>query len=79
MDKQIELDRKRGYLQAIIEHKRYLGDIYSANSVVRGVAERNAINAPIQGSAADIIKVAIINIFEQIKKKPEIENGTADT
>jgi DNA polymerase I len=67
MDKQIELARKKGYVQTIKGRKRYLNDINSANGVVRGMAERNAINAPIQGSAADIIKVAMINIFEKFK------------
>lgn len=67
MDQQIELARKQGYVQTIKGRKRYLNDINSANAVVRGVAERNAINAPIQGSAADIIKIAMINIFKQMK------------
>lgn len=67
MDKQIELAGKKGYVQTIKGRKRYLNDINSANAVVRGVAERNAINAPIQGSAADIIKVAMINIYKQFK------------
>ncbi|MBN1340005.1 MAG: DNA polymerase I [Bacteroidales bacterium] len=67
MDKQVELARKKGYVQTIKGRKRYLNDINSANGVVRGMAERNAINAPIQGSAADIIKLAMINIFEKFK------------
>lgn len=67
MDKQIEMARKNGYVQTIKGRKRYLSDINSANGVVRGMAERNAINAPIQGSAADIIKVAMINILEKFK------------
>lgn len=69
MDKQIELAGKKGYVQTIKGRKRYLNDINSTNAVVRGMAERNAINAPIQGSAADIIKVAMINIFEKFKKE----------
>jgi DNA polymerase-1 len=69
MDKQIELAGKKGYVQTIKGRKRYLNDINSANAVVRGMAERNAINAPIQGSAADIIKVAMINIFEKFKNE----------
>ena len=69
MDEKIELAGKIGYVQTIKGRKRYLNDINSANGVVRGMAERNAINAPIQGSAADIIKVAMINIFEQFKKE----------
>jgi DNA polymerase-1 len=66
MDKQIELARNRGYVQTIKGRKRYLKDINSANAVVRGMAERNAINAPIQGSAADLIKIAMIKIYEQL-------------
>ena len=68
MDQQIERARNQGYVQTIKGRKRYLNDINSANAVVRGVAERNAINAPIQGSAADIIKIAMIHIFQQMKK-----------
>ncbi|MEN8115770.1 MAG: DNA polymerase I [Bacteroidota bacterium] len=66
MDKQIELARNQGYVQTIKGRKRYLKDINSANAVVRGMAERNAINAPIQGSAADIIKIAMINIHRKM-------------
>jgi DNA polymerase I len=69
MDNQIELARKNGYVQTIKGRKRYLNDIGSANAMVRGMAERNAINAPIQGSAADIIKVAMINIYEKFKNE----------
>ncbi len=69
MDKQIELARSQGLVQTIKGRKRYLNDINSANAVVRGMAERNAINAPIQGSAADIIKIAMINIYNQLVKK----------
>ena len=67
MDTQIKLARNQGYVQTIKGRKRYLNDINSANAVVRGMAERNAINAPIQGSAADIIKMAMINIFRQFE------------
>ncbi|NCB07119.1 MAG: DNA polymerase I, partial [Bacteroidia bacterium] len=67
MDAQIKLARNQGYVQTIKGRKRYLNDINSANAVVRGMAERNAINAPIQGSAADIIKMAMINIFRQFE------------
>ncbi len=70
MDTQILLAKKRGYVETIMGRKRYLSDINSANAAVRGFAERNAINAPIQGSAADIIKVAMINI----QKRFEAEN-----
>ena len=62
MDTCIEQAREQGYVQTLWGRKRYLPDINSGNSFVRGFAERNAINAPIQGSAADIIKVAMIAI-----------------
>ncbi|WP_299578551.1 DNA polymerase I [uncultured Sunxiuqinia sp.] len=64
MDESIQLARDKGYVETIRGRRRYLKDIESANAVVRGVAERNAINAPIQGSAADIIKLAMINIWK---------------
>ncbi|SHF59859.1 DNA polymerase I [Mariniphaga anaerophila] len=67
MDQQIDLAGKNGYVQTIKGRRRYLNDINSANAIVRGMAERNAINAPIQGSAADIIKVAMINIYRRFK------------
>ena len=63
MDKSIEFAREHGYVETIMKRRRYLADINSRNAVVRGFAERNAINAPIQGSAADIIKLAMINIY----------------
>lgn len=69
MDKQIEFARKNGFVQTIKGRKRYLKEINSANAMVRGMAERNAINAPIQGSAADIIKIAMINIYQQLKEQ----------
>ena len=59
MDKSIQVAREQGYVETIFHRKRFLPDINSRNGVVRGYAERNAINAPIQGSAADIIKVAV--------------------
>ena len=65
MDKSIEVAREKGYIETIFGRKRFLPDINSHNAVVRGYAERNAINAPIQGSAADIIKVAMINIYRR--------------
>ncbi|NDW12119.1 DNA polymerase I [Bacteroides sp. 214] len=67
MDKSIEEAREKGYVETILNRKRYLPDINSRNAVVRGYAERNAINAPIQGSAADIIKVAMINIDRRFR------------
>ena len=63
MDSSIENARSKGYVETIMGRKRYLNDINSSNAVVRGVAERNAINAPIQGSAADVIKIAMVNIW----------------
>lgn len=66
MDSCVEQARERGWVETIFGRKRYLPDIKSANHVVRGVAERNAINAPIQGSAADIIKRAMIEIRKRI-------------
>ena len=69
MDESIHLAREKGYVETIKGRRRYLSDINSANAVVRGVAERNAINAPIQGSAADIIKLAMINIFHALRKE----------
>jgi DNA polymerase-1 len=68
MDESIKLAREAGYVTTMLGRKRYLPDIYSRNAVVRGMAERNAINAPIQGSAADIIKIAMINIHHKMKK-----------
>lgn len=67
MDEITEKARKDGYVETILGRRRYLPDINSANSTVRGFAERNAINAPIQGSAADMIKVAMINIQKEMK------------
>ena len=69
MDKQIALAREKEFVETISGRRRYLSDINSRNHIVRGLAERNAINAPIQGSAADIIKMAMIQIqqkFEQL-------------
>ena len=60
--------KKNGYVETIFNRKRFLPDINSRNAVVRGYAERNAVNAPIQGSAADIIKVAMINIYRRMKE-----------
>ena len=67
MEHSKEIARKQGYVTTLFGRRRYLPDINSANSVVRGFAERNAINAPIQGTAADIIKVAMIHIHNRFK------------
>ena len=69
MDLSIENAREKGFVETIMGRKRMLNDINSRNAVVRGYAERNAINAPIQGSAADIIKMAMINVDETIKEQ----------
>ena len=69
MEKSKEIARKQGYVTTLFGRRRYLPDINSANSVVRGFAERNAINAPIQGTAADIIKVAMIHIYQRFKEE----------
>ncbi|WP_204344838.1 DNA polymerase I [Psychroserpens algicola] len=64
---QVDFARDHGYVQTVLGRRRYLKDINSRNAVVRGAAERNAVNAPIQGSAADIIKIAMINIHKQLQ------------
>ena len=69
MEKAKEEARSKGYVETLFHRRRYLADINSANGTVRGFAERNAINAPIQGSAADIIKVAMINIHRRFKSE----------
>jgi len=69
MDGSIEKARKVGYVETIMHRRRHLRDINSSNAIVRGAAERNAINAPIQGSAADIIKLAMINIQREMHEK----------
>ena len=69
MDESINLCRERGYAETIMHRRCYLPDIVSGNAVVRGYAERNAINAPIQGSAADIIKVAMIRVAGRMKSE----------
>jgi DNA polymerase-1 len=65
---QVAFARENGYVQTILGRRRYLKDINSQNAVVRGAAERNAVNAPIQGSAADIIKLAMINIYRKLSE-----------
>ena len=69
MDRSIEDARAKGYIETILKRKRYLPDINSHNATVRGFAERNAINAPIQGSAADIIKIAMIAIYRRFREE----------
>ncbi len=68
MSEQVDFACENGYVQTVLGRRRYLKDINSANAVVRGAAERNAVNAPIQGSAADIIKIAMINIHKKLKE-----------
>ncbi|WP_225036776.1 DNA polymerase I [Winogradskyella sp. SM1960] len=67
MSKQVDFARDHGYVSTVLGRRRYLKDINSRNAVVRGAAERNAVNAPIQGSAADIIKIAMISIFNKLE------------
>ena len=67
ISEQIDFARENGYVQTVMGRRRYLKDINAGNAVVRGAAERNAVNAPIQGSAADIIKVAMINIHDKLE------------
>ena len=67
MERSKEIVRQKGYAETIFHRRRYLPDIHSHNATVRGFAERNAINAPIQGSAADIIKVAMVRIYKRMK------------
>jgi DNA polymerase-1 len=67
MSSQIDFARDNGYVATVLGRRRYLKDILSQNTIVRGAAERNAVNAPIQGSAADIIKIAMINIHKRLE------------
>jgi DNA polymerase-1 len=69
MSAQVDFARDNGYVQTVLGRRRYLKDINSRNAVVRGAAERNAVNAPIQGSAADIIKLAMINIYAKLSEE----------
>lgn len=68
MSELVDFARENGYVQTVLGRRRYLKDINGSNAVVRGAAERNAVNAPIQGSAADIIKIAMINIHNKLKE-----------
>lgn len=69
IESQKELARQRGYAETLFGRKRYLPDIHSQNATVRSFAERNAVNAPIQGTAADIIKMAMVSIFRRLKEE----------
>jgi DNA polymerase-1 len=69
MDKSIDMAKNKGYAETIFGRRRYLKDINSANAFIRGMAERNAINTPLQGSAADIIKLAMVNIHKKLAGK----------
>ncbi len=69
MSAQVDFARDNGYVETVLNRRRYLKDINSRNAMVRSGAERNAVNAPIQGSAADIIKLAMINIYNRFKKE----------
>ncbi|MGB5500453.1 MAG: DNA polymerase I, partial [Maribacter sp.] len=68
MSEQIDFARDHGYVQTVLGRRRYLKNINGSNAIVRGAAERNAVNAPIQGSAADIIKIAMINIHKKLSE-----------
>ena len=68
MDDTINYARENGYVKTLKGRKRYLADINSANQTVRGFAERNAINSPIQGTAAEMIKLAMIKVHDELKK-----------
>ena len=69
MSKQIDFARENGYVETLMGRRRYLTNINSQNGMIRSADERNAINAPIQGSAADIIKIAMKNIFNIFNEK----------
>ena len=69
MAAQVDFARDHGYVETVLNRRRYLKDINSRNAIVRSAAERNAVNAPIQGSAADIIKLAMINIYKHFEKE----------
>ncbi|MGM0634578.1 MAG: DNA polymerase I [Bacteroidota bacterium] len=69
IDNQVDFARENGYVKTVLGRRRYLKDINARNKMVRSAAERNAVNAPVQGSAADIIKLAMIKIFEQLQQQ----------
>jgi len=68
MSSQVNFARENGYVQTVLGRRRYLNSINASNAIVRGAAERNAVNAPIQGSAADIIKIAMINLHQKMEE-----------
>jgi DNA polymerase I len=74
MDNTVAQARENGYVETIMKRRRYLPDINSTNAIVRGFAERNAINAPIQGSAADIIKMAMVTVHNEMKLQPNLKS-----
>jgi DNA polymerase-1 len=76
MDETLRFAREHGYVQTIKGRKRFLKDINSRNFTVRGFAEREAINAPVQGSAADMIKIAMINIHREFKQRKLLSTMT---
>ena len=69
MDDTVASAREKGYVETIMQRRRYLPDINSANAIVRGFAELNAVNAPIQGSAADIIKMAMVAVYKEMSQQ----------
>jgi len=69
MDETVAKARENGYVETIMQRRRYLPEINSANAIVRGFAERNAVNAPIQGSAADIIKMAMVAVYKEMSQQ----------
>ena len=69
MDRTVEQARERGYVETLLGRRRYLPDIQSANGTIRAMAERNAINSPIQGSAADMIKAAMVLVWKAFSRK----------
>jgi DNA polymerase I len=73
MDNSVNFAKEHGYVQTVMGRKRWLKDIYSANFTVRGYAERNAINMPIQGTAADMIKLAMIQVHHEIKRRDHLK------
>jgi len=69
MESQIENARENEYVETMLKRRRYLRDINSRNAMIRAFAERNAVNAPIQGSSADMIKIAMINVYNEMQKR----------